>query len=70
MYWIADWVQQRSVYLIEVFGLKLKRKQIPHQSIYRWTLTEEVKADEVEEIVSKYLQLIKEVSGPGQFIDK
>ncbi len=56
VYGIADWVQQRSEYLIEALGLKLKRKQMPHHSTYRRVLAEEVKADELEEIVSEYLQ--------------
>ncbi len=56
VYGIADWVQQRSEYLIEALGLKLKRKQMPHHSTYRRILAEEVKADELEEIVSEYLQ--------------
>lgn len=55
VYGIADWVQQRSEYLIEEFDLKLKRKRLPHHSTYRRILTEEIKADELEEIVGEYL---------------
>jgi predicted transposase YbfD/YdcC len=55
VYGIADWVQQRSEYLIEKLDLKLKRKRLPHHSTYRRILTEEIKADELEEIVGEYL---------------
>lgn len=52
---IADWVQQRSEYLMEVLDLKLKRKRLPHHSTYRRVLTEEIDADELEQILGEYL---------------
>lgn len=55
VYGIADWVQQRSVYLIEALDLKLKRKCLPHHSTYRRILTEEVDADELDQIIADYL---------------
>jgi len=55
VYGIADWVQQRSAYLIEMLGLKLKRQRLPHHSTYRRILTDEIDADELEAIVSAYL---------------
>jgi predicted transposase YbfD/YdcC len=55
VYGIADWAQQRSAYLIESLGLKLKRKRLPHHSTYRRILTEEINADELEAIVAEYL---------------
>ena len=53
VYGIADWVQQRSVYLTE--ALRLKRKRMPHHSTYRRILTDEVDGDELEQIVGEYL---------------
>lgn len=55
VYGIADWVQQRSDYLIETLGLQLKRKRLPHHSTYRRILTEEINADELDHIVGEYL---------------
>jgi predicted transposase YbfD/YdcC len=55
VYGIADWVQQRSEYLIETLDLKLKRQRLPHHSTYRRILTDEINADELEIIVSEYL---------------
>jgi predicted transposase YbfD/YdcC len=55
VYGIADWVQQRSVYLIEALDLKLKRKCLPHHSTYRRILTEEIDADELDQIIADYL---------------
>ena len=52
-YGIADWVQQRRGYLVEV--LQLKHKQLPHHSTYRRILSDEVDGDELEQIVSEYL---------------
>lgn len=52
-YGIADWVQQRGEYLIEV--LQLKHKRLPHHSTYRRVLTDEVDGNELEQIVSEYL---------------
>ena len=52
---IADWVQQRSEYLIEVLDLSLKRHCLPHHSTYRRILTEEIDAQELETVVSEYL---------------
>ena len=55
MYEIADWVQLRSEYLIQVLDLKLKRKRLPHHSTYRRILTDEISADDLEVIFSQYL---------------
>jgi len=55
VYGIADWVQQRSEYLIETMGLKLKRKRLPHHSTYRRILTDEINGDELEVIMDEYL---------------
>jgi predicted transposase YbfD/YdcC len=55
VYGIADWVQQRSAYLIETLDLKLKRQCLPHHSTYRRVLTEEIDADELDQILSEYL---------------
>jgi hypothetical protein len=55
VYGIADWVQQRSEYLIEALDLKLKRKRLPHHSTYRRIFTDEIDGDELEVIVSEYL---------------
>jgi predicted transposase YbfD/YdcC len=55
VYGIADWVQQRSEYLIETLGLKLKRKRLPHHSTYRRILSDEINVEELEIIVSEYL---------------
>ena len=52
-YGIADWVQQRKEYLVEV--LKLKHKNLPHHSTYRRILSEVVKGNEFEQIVAEYL---------------
>ena len=55
VYGIADWVQLRSEYLIQVLDLKLKRKRLPHHSTYRRILTDEISADDLEVIFSQYL---------------
>lgn len=55
VYGIADWVQLRSEYLIEVLELKLKRQRLPHHSTYRRILSNEVSAEELEVIFSEYL---------------
>lgn len=52
-YGIADWVQQRREYLLEV--LQLKHKRLPHHSTYRRVLTDEVDGDELEHNVDQYL---------------
>lgn len=52
-YGIADWVQQRREYLVEV--LQLRYKRLPHHSTYRRVLTDEVDGDELEQIVDEYL---------------
>lgn len=55
VYGIADWVQLRSAYLIQALDLKLKRKRLPHHSTYRRILTDEVSAEDLENIFSEYL---------------
>jgi predicted transposase YbfD/YdcC len=55
VYGIADWVQLRSEYLIQVLELKLKRKRLPHHSTYRRILTDEISADDLEVIFSEYV---------------
>jgi predicted transposase YbfD/YdcC len=55
VYGIADWAQQRSGYLIEAMGLKLKRNCLPHHSTYRRVLTDEICADELETILAAYV---------------
>jgi predicted transposase YbfD/YdcC len=55
VYGIADWVQQRSSYLIAALDLKLKRNCLPHHSTYRRILSEEIQVDQLEEIVAEYL---------------
>lgn len=55
VYGIADWVQLRSEYLIQVLDLKLKRKRLPHHSTYRRILTDEISADDLEVIFSEYV---------------
>lgn len=62
-YGIADWVQQRSAYLIEALDLKLKRHCLPHHSTYRRILTDEIDADELEEIVGSYFGQVPQ-AGP------
>lgn len=52
-YGIADWVQQRKEYFVEV--LKLKHKNLPHHSTYRRGMSEVVNGDEFERIVAEYL---------------
>jgi predicted transposase YbfD/YdcC len=63
VYGIADWVQLRSEYLIEVLNLQLKRRRLPHHSTYRRILTDEINGDDLETIVSEYLAQLPE---PGQ----
>ena len=53
VYGIADWVRQRSEYLVE--ALRLKHKRLPHHSTYRRILTDEVDGDELEQIIGEYL---------------
>lgn len=53
---IADWVQQRSSFLVT--ALQLKRQNLPHHSTYRRVLTEEVDEEELEKIVGEYLSQI------------
>lgn len=55
VYGIADWVQQRSAYLIETLDLKVKRQRLPHHSTYRRVLSEEIDAGELDQILSEYL---------------
>jgi hypothetical protein len=55
VYGIADWVQLRSGSLIQALGLKLKRKRLPHHNTYRRLLTDEISADELDILLSKYL---------------
>jgi predicted transposase YbfD/YdcC len=55
VYGIADWVQLRSAHLIGAMGLKLKRQRLPHHSTYRRILTDEINADDLENIFSEYL---------------
>jgi predicted transposase YbfD/YdcC len=55
VYGIADWAKQRSEYLMEGLGLKLKRPHLPHHSTYRRILTDEINADELEVMVGEYL---------------
>jgi len=55
VYGIADWVQERSAYLIEALGLKLKRQVLPHHSTYRRILTEKIDSAELDQIISDYL---------------
>jgi predicted transposase YbfD/YdcC len=52
---IADWAQQRSPYLMETLGLRLKRKQLPHHSTYRRILSDEIDAEELDTLISAYL---------------
>lgn len=52
-YGIADWIQQRSEYLVE--ALKLDCECLPHHSTYRRILTDIVDGDELEQIVAEYL---------------
>jgi predicted transposase YbfD/YdcC len=54
VYGIADWVQQRSGYLIETLDLKVKRRRLPHHSTYRRILTEVINLDELETIMDEY----------------
>ena len=55
VYGIADWVQLRSGYLIEVLDLKLRRKRLPHHSTYRRVLSDEISGDDLEAVLSEYL---------------
>ena len=55
MYGIADWAQQRSDFLIEALGVKLKSKRLPHHSTYRRVLSDAVEGDEMEQILADYL---------------
>lgn len=55
VYGIADWVQQRSEYLIETLDLNLKRQRLPHHSTYRRILSEEIEVEQLEAIVAEYL---------------
>ena len=52
-YGIADWVQQRGSYLVEV--LQLIYQRLPHHSTYRRILSDEVDGEELEQIVAEYL---------------
>lgn len=52
---IADWVQQRSAYLIEAMDLKLKRPRLPHHSTYRRILTEQIDGEALERIICEYV---------------
>jgi predicted transposase YbfD/YdcC len=52
VYGIADWLQQKESYLVEV--LKLKYPHVPHHSTYRRILGEVVNADELERLVGAY----------------
>ena len=52
-YGIADWVQQRGSYLVEV--LQLSYQRLPHHSTYRRILSDEVDGEELEQIVAEYL---------------
>jgi predicted transposase YbfD/YdcC len=53
VYGIADWIQQRSEFLLEALNLKYKR--LPHHSTYRRIMTDEVEGENLERIVSGYL---------------
>ena len=55
VYGIADWVQQRSVYLIKALDLKLKRPRLPHHSTYRRILTEKIDDEALERLISEYV---------------
>jgi predicted transposase YbfD/YdcC len=67
VYGIADWVQQRSEYLIETLGLKLKRQRLPHHSSYRRILADEISAEELEAILGEYLGQLPQ-NGPEMVI--
>jgi len=51
---IADWVQMRSEWLIEM--LKLEYKRLPHHSTYRRILADIVDGEELEGLISEYLR--------------
>jgi len=53
---IADWVQQRTEYLVQALNLKYKR--LPHHSTYRRIMTAEVEGDDLEQMVSEYLSQV------------
>ena len=52
---IADWAQQRSAFLIEALGVKLKSQRLPHHSTYRRVLSDAIDADEMDQILADYL---------------
>ncbi len=60
---IADWAQQRSEYLIEILGLHLPRRCLPHHSTYRRILSDEIDAEELDVLISAYLAQLPQ---PGQ----
>jgi predicted transposase YbfD/YdcC len=51
---IAEWAQLRSPWLIE--ALQLRNKRLPHHSTYRRVLSDVVAGDELEALVSEYVQ--------------
>jgi predicted transposase YbfD/YdcC len=58
-YAIADWVRNRSEFLIE--ALQLKRPGLPHHSTYRRILESSVDAEELEQLLHDFLTQLPQV---------
>jgi predicted transposase YbfD/YdcC len=58
-YAIADWVQNRSEFLIET--LQLKRAHLPHHSTYRRILASGVDGEELEQLFHDFLTQLPQV---------